>query len=215
MAVPGFAQEIPAPVAQPQIVFKSGVGDGSAAAPLYVKPPRPEIACTALAPSLDDVNARFYPAEISPGAAPIKRRLDRGLFEKAIAGYRNYYCSYGRSIGPAVIVVVDFAKHSSLPRLYRVDLRSGDGLDSPIRVAHGIGSDPDDDGFANIFSNVQDSYTSSLGAARGGERYVGANGLSLRLDGLEPSNNQMRMRDIVVHSYAARTADAISTPSTS
>lgn len=188
---------------QPTVVFKSGTGDGmTAAQPVYVKPPRPEIGCAALAPSLDAINARFYPAELAPGEAPTRRRLDRGLFDKAMAGFKGYYCSYGRSTGPAVIIIVDFAKHSSLPRLYRVDLRNGDGLDSPIRVAHGIGSDPDDDGFANVFSNVQDSYTSSLGAARGGERYVGQNGISLRLDGLEPSNSQMRARDIVVHSYA-------------
>ena len=70
-----------------------------------------------------------------------------------------------------------------------------------IRVAHGIGSDPDDDSFASVFSNVQDSLSSSLGAARGAERYYGINGLSLRLDGLETSNSQMRARAIVVHSY--------------
>jgi hypothetical protein len=201
VASPVLAQESAS--SQPAVVYKRGTGDGVAAAqPIYIKPLRPEIACAALTPSLAAIAAGFYPAEFAPGEAPARGRLDRGVFEKAMAGYRGYYCSYGRSAGPAVIVVVDFAKHSSVPRLYRIDLRSGDGLDSPIRVAHGIGSDPDDDGFANVFSNVQDSYTSSLGAARGGEVYVGQNGISLRLDGLEPSNSQMRARDIVVHSYA-------------
>jgi hypothetical protein len=203
VAAPAFAQEAAHVSSQPSVVFKSGTGDGTSVAhPFYVKPPRPEMTCAALTLALDSISARFYPAEFSPGEAPTKRRLDRGLFDKAIAGYRNYYCSYGRNMGPAQVIVVDFAKHSSQPRLYRIDLRNGDGLDAPIHVAHGIGSDPDDDGFANIFSNVQDSYTSSLGAARGGERYVGQNGISLRLDGLDASNSQMRARDIVVHSYA-------------
>jgi L,D-transpeptidase catalytic domain len=150
--------------------------------------------------SLAKIGQEFYPAEGT--LAKPRQRLDARLFESAVTKYRNYYCAYGRTYGPAQIVVVDFAKHSSEPRLYRIDLRDGQGLDSPIRVAHGIGSDPDDDGYATVFSNVYNSYTSSLGAALGGERYVGQNGISLRLDGLEPSNNQMRIRDIVVHSYA-------------
>lgn len=196
-AVPSVAQD----VAAPPVVFQSGTGDASLAPPVYVKPPRAEISCETLGLSSKAIENGYYAGE--PGAAAPRLRLDRKIFETAVEKYRAYYCAYGRRAGPAVVVVVDFAKSSSVPRLYRVDLRDGDGLDSPIVVAHGIGSDPDQDGFATIFSNVQDSLTSSLGAAIGGERYVGANGISLRLDGLEPSNNQMRARDIVVHSYQA------------
>ncbi len=192
-AAPVAAQDVGAPSA---VTFKTGTGDGTATLPVYGKLPRPEIGCDTLALSGRAIGYGYYGAVDAP-----KQRLDGKLFDTAIAKYRAYYCAYGRSFGPAVIVVVDFAKHSSEPRLYRVDLRTGDGLDSPIRVAHGIGSDPDNDGYADMFSNVQDSLASSLGAARGGERYVGQNGLSLRLDGLEPSNSQMRARDIVVHSY--------------
>ena len=190
-AAPCLAQE-----AAPPVVFQSGTGNAPVAQPIYVKPPRAEIGCDTLALAERAISFGYYGGLDAP-----RQRLDAGLFSAAVAKYREHHCQFGRSSGPAVIVIVDFARHSSDPRLYRVDLRSGEGLDSPIRVAHGIGSDPDDDGFATIFTNVQDSLTSSLGAARGGERYVGVNGLSLRLDGLEPSNNQMRVRDIVVHSY--------------
>jgi L,D-transpeptidase catalytic domain len=193
-SAPVFAQDVTAPAAQP--VFKSGTGDVGAPMPIYVKPPRAEIDCDALTLSSRTIGYGYYGALDAP-----KQRLDGKLFATAIEKYRGYYCSYGRSKGPAHIVVVDFAKHSREPRLYRIDLRDGDGLDRPILVAHGIGSDPDDDGYATVFSNVYNSLSSSLGAAIGAERYVGQNGLSLRLDGLEPSNNQMRMRDIVVHSY--------------
>lgn len=191
---PVFAQDVGAPVALP--TFKSGTGDGSIAVPVYVKPPRAEIGCDNLALSANAISYGYYGGPNAP-----KQRLDGKLFATAIEKYRGYYCNYGRSKGPAHIVVVDFAKHSREPRLYRVDLRDGDGVDRPILVAHGIGSDPDEDGYATIFSNVYNSLSSSLGAAIGAERYIGINGLSLRLDGLEPSNNQMRYRDIVVHSY--------------
>jgi L,D-transpeptidase catalytic domain len=193
---PVFAQEVVAPVSSDQPVFKSGTGDGTLALPVYVKPPRPQIDCASLGLSAKAISYGYYGALASP-----KQLLDGKLFTTAVEKYRNYYCAYGRSRGPAHIVIVDFAKHSREPRLYRVDLRDGDGLDRPILVAHGIGSDPDNDGYATIFSNVYNSLSSSLGAAIGAERYIGQNGLSLRLDGLEPSNNQMRMRDIVVHSY--------------
>ncbi len=195
--VPVFAQDgvtAPMPITQP--VFKSGTGDPTAALPVYVKPPRPQIGCDMLGLSAKAISYGYYGAAESP-----RQRLDGKLFNTAIDKYRDYYCAYGRNAGPAVIVVVDFAKHSREPRLYRVDLRDGDGLDRPILVAHGIGSDPDQDGYATMFSNVYNSLSSSLGAAIGAERYIGQNGLSLRLDGLEPSNNQMRVRDIVVHSY--------------
>ncbi len=183
-------------VGSSQPVFASGTGDGAPALPIYVKPPRAQIDCASLGLSAKAISYGYYGAFATP-----KQRLDGKLFATAVEKYRNYYCAYGRNAGPAVIVVVDFAKHSREPRLYRVDLRDGDGLDRPIVVAHGIGSDPDDDGYATIFSNVYNSLSSSLGAAIGAERYIGINGLSLRLDGLEPSNNQMRYRDIVVHSY--------------
>jgi L,D-transpeptidase catalytic domain len=193
-SAPAFPQDTVVPTARP--IFKSGIGAAAAPMPVYVKPPRAEIGCDALALSGRAIGYGYYDALDTP-----KQRLDGKLFATALEKYRNYYCNYGRKGGPAHIVVVDFAKHSSEPRLYRVDLRTGDGLDSPIRVAHGIGSDADDDGYATIFSNVYNSLSSSLGAAIGAERYIGINGLSLRLDGLEPSNNQMRYRDIVVHSY--------------
>jgi L,D-transpeptidase catalytic domain len=196
-ASPAFAQVTPAPAAETSVVFRTGIGDGTPApTPVYVKPPRPEIGCDTLTLGDRAISYGFYGAFDRP-----TQRLDPQLLQAALSKYRGYYCSYGRNRGPAVVVIVDFAKHSSEPRLYRVDLRNGDGLDTPIRVAHGIGSDPDDDGYATVFSNVYNSLSSSLGAAIGAERYIGQNGLSLRLDGLEPSNNQMRMRDIVVHSY--------------
>jgi hypothetical protein len=217
-AMPTAAQDAasvsaPPATATPPVVFQSGTGNGqSSAQPLpqasYTPPPRPQIACTALPDARTRIMARYYvqgaaqPAPLSSASA--NRILAKSLFDKSLESYLANHCSYGRSTGsgPGVFIVVDFAKNSREPRLYMIDLVAGTGLDVPMLVAHGIGSDRDDDGFADSFSNVPDSLASSLGAARGAELYDGQNGRSLRLDGLEPSNYLMRYRDIVVHSYA-------------
>lgn len=197
-ALPAAAQDVAAPAA-PAVVFQPGTGGTSGQMPYALPAARPMVDCATLEMAQSAIYHGYYTPDTT--SAP-PQRLEAALFNTALAKYRGHFCAFGRNEGPAQIVVVDFAKHSNEPRLYRVDLRNGDGLDAPIRVAHGIGSDPDDDGYASFFSNVQESLTSSLGAALGAERYSGINGLSLRLDGLEPSNSQMRVRDIVVHSYA-------------
>ncbi|WP_237152404.1 murein L,D-transpeptidase catalytic domain-containing protein [Oryzibacter oryziterrae] len=66
--------------------------------------------------------------------------------------------------------------------------------------AHGQGSEPDHDGLAKIFSNIPNSNQSSLGIFRCSETYMGKHGLSLRIDGLEPSNSNARERSVVIHS---------------
>jgi L,D-transpeptidase catalytic domain len=172
----------------------------------------PRIACTDLATAYDRLSALYgkidIPAatadftEASPSTPQPANRLDRALLDTALASYRRHTCRGGAGEGPSTIIIVDFAKPSSQPRLYAVNLLAGTGIDTPIAVAHGIGSDPNDDGIADRFSNVYNSLASSLGAARGAELYHGQNGLSLRLDGLDFSNSQMRVRDIVAHSYA-------------
>lgn len=181
--------------AQSDIVFVPGTGDPALApvAPAY----RP-FACS----ELETAKARLT-ATYSATASSPPYRLDPVLLEDALASFEKHICRSSTGTGPSMIVVVDYARRSSEPRLYILDLESGQGLDTPVVVAHGIGSDPDDDGFADAFGDVRDSWMSSLGAARGGELYHGRNGLSLRLDGLDASNASMRQRDIVVHSYAA------------
>ncbi len=209
VGVTASAQVAPTAPTPPPIVFSPGTGDGSAG--LSPVPIRPMFACDGLSRTRAAM-AALYPAQtLQPALAELAtsanqsqppHRIDQKLLDEALASYAKYHCSYGRTSGPAIIVVVDFAKRSDEPRLYRIDLRYGRGIDEPILVAHGIGSDPNDDGIADAFGDVQDSLMSSLGPARGSEIYVGINGRSLRLDGLEPSNRSMRARDIVVHSYS-------------
>ena len=64
-------------------------------------------------------------------------------------------------------------------------------------MAHGRGSG---DNYAVAFSNRPGSYQSSLGFFRTGDTYMGKNGYSLFLDGLEKGiNDKARERAIVVH----------------
>lgn len=97
------------------------------------------------------------------------------------------------------IYVVDFQAHSSRQRMFEVDMQSGDVR--AFRTAHGKGSDPEHTGFARRFSNTPDSYASSVGAyvtagAAMGEKH----GPNVLLEGLEPTNNEARDREIIVHS---------------
>ena len=96
-----------------------------------------------------------------------------------------------------VIAIADYGRPSSLPRFHIVDLVSG--RTSNFLVAHGRGSDPAHVGWLQYWSNAPGSLASSRGAYVTGERYTGRYGLSVRLDGLDYSNDLARERAIVVH----------------
>jgi hypothetical protein len=108
-----------------------------------------------------------------------------------------------------VIGIVDFTRHSREARLHLVSRLSGH-MTSHL-VAHGRGSDPAHSGFAERFSNEPGSYASSAGAYVTGAHYVGQHGPSMRLQGLEPRNNNAEVRAIVVHAAWYVSAEAIRT----
>lgn len=98
-----------------------------------------------------------------------------------------------------VFTVIDFSQPSTAQRLWTLDVDAGAVLVRD-RVSHGSGSNSDDDdAMADRFSNTPGSLQSSLGLVLTAETYEGSNGYSLRLDGLEPSNDNVRDRAIVVH----------------
>jgi hypothetical protein len=102
----------------------------------------------------------------------------------------------GNAGNPGTLTVIDYTLPSTQKRMWVYDLRSHALLFEEL-VSHGRGSGGT---MATSFSNDPDSHKSSLGLFRTGEAYVGNNGYSLRLDGLDRGlNDRARERAIVIH----------------
>ena len=94
------------------------------------------------------------------------------------------------------LAVIDYSRSSLKPRLWVFDLAAGKLLYEEV-VAHGQGSG---ENFATRFSNRDGSHQSSLGLFLTAGTYIGRNGYSLRLRGLEPGVNDAALaRAIVMH----------------
>jgi hypothetical protein len=104
-----------------------------------------------------------------------------------------------------LITVIDYSLPSSEPRLFVFDLAARKLLYREL-VAHGKNSGGDR---ASFFSNSPGSLATSIGLFVTGDTYMGSNGYSLRLRGLEEGVNDMAMdRAIVMHGayYVSRAA---------
>jgi hypothetical protein len=95
------------------------------------------------------------------------------------------------------IGIADFSLHSRAPRLHVLNLAVG--TVRSYLVAHGRGSDPTHTGWLERFSNEPRSQATSAGAYRTDSLYVGEHGRSMRLEGLDPTNDRAAARAIVVH----------------
>lgn len=97
-----------------------------------------------------------------------------------------------------LVAIADFAAPSSAKRFHLVNVASG--TVESFLVAHGRGSDPSHSGWLRRFSNDPGSYCTSNGAYRTLGYYNGKHGRSIRLAGLDETNNNAEARAIVVHS---------------
>lgn len=126
-------------------------------------------------------------------AAPSIQALQTALvaYDRAV--------TVGRVAHTGLLTLIDYTRPSSEPRLWVIDLSSGRILYREL-VAHGKGSG---DNFAQKFSNVPGSTMTSLGLFVTDAPYIGSNGYSLRLRGLEPGlNDNAYARAIVLHGAA-------------
>jgi len=97
-----------------------------------------------------------------------------------------------------IIAIADFSLPSRTPRFHLLDVANARVLGSHL-VAHGRGSDPGHTGWLQRFSNVPSSNATSAGAYRTDGFYIGEHGRSIRLTGLDASNDNALERAIVVH----------------
>ena len=98
--------------------------------------------------------------------------------------------------GDARLAVIDYSKPSTDKRIWVFDVANEKLLHHEF-VTHGSGSGQN---MATRFSNVEGSHATSLGLFRTAETYIGGNGYSLRMDGLDAGfNDNARMRAIVMH----------------
>jgi hypothetical protein len=109
---------------------------------------------------------------------------------------RDCAAELGAAPSASRLAVVDYSRPSTERRLWLFDLQTRRLLHAEY-VAHGRGSG---EKFAHAFSNTEGSHQSSLGLFLTEGTYIGGNGYSLRLDGLEPgTNDNARDRLIVMH----------------
>ena len=121
--------------------------------------------------------------------------LDEKAFEYAWRGYHNLV-KRGLIHKRSVLSICDFSQSSREKRMYVIDVRHKKLLYRTY-VAHGQNSG---DEFATSFSNEPDSYKSSLGFYVTQRTYIGHNGLSLKLNGVDSGyNDRALQRQIVLH----------------
>ncbi len=140
--------------------------------------------------------ALSLPARLAASVAPGSPR-DRALFEIA----KRELDRAGTAIWKRDIVgIADFGLHSAKPRFHLVNLERSEV--QSLHVSHGTGSDREHDGWLKQFSNVEGSNATSRGAYVTWEWYVGRYGTSVRLGGLDPTNDAALRRYIVMHRAA-------------
>jgi hypothetical protein len=131
-------------------------------------------------------------APAQPVAPSAPSGIDAQLFARAKAALDQHQVYARDAIG-----IADFSQPSSQPRFHLVDLQNGT-VESHL-VCHGRGSDPEHSGYLQRFSNDFGSYATSSGTYVTDDYYQGKYGLSLRVRGLDWSNNNAESRAIVIH----------------
>lgn len=127
-------------------------------------------------------------------AQPAADLMGPALLEEALAAKAD---AVSEIRNDRYISVIDYRAASNVPRYFLIDTQ--DMSAEAFLVAHGKGSDPDHDGMADQFSNIEGSKMTSLGAFVTGATYYGQHGLSLKLKGLSPQNDLAEQRLIVIH----------------
>jgi hypothetical protein len=112
--------------------------------------------------------------------------------------------TYGGMSPSQHLTVIDYSKASSEPRLWVFDLKSSKLLFEEL-VAHGKNTG---EKYATNFSNTNGSLQTSLGLFVTKSTYHGANGYSLKMEGLEKGFNDKAMERAIVFHGAPYVSDS-------
>lgn len=134
-------------------------------------------------------------------------RINKEVLQLALQSY-SYANREGLIAGKGILTVIDYTKLSSEKRLWTFDLETGHVLFEDF-VAHGKNSG---ENRTVDVSNAFGSKMSSVGVYKTGEPYIGSNGYSLRLIGLEEGFNSNAFdRAVVLHGAWYVSEDMIKT----
>lgn len=121
--------------------------------------------------------------------------VSRPVFELALKGFEKLH-EKGLLNEDSILTIVDFSKSSRQKRMVVIDLKKQEVVFNTV-VAHGRNTGQE---YARSFSNQPRSNKSSLGFYVTRNTYMGSNGYSLKLDGIERGINDKAMeRAIVMH----------------
>lgn len=146
-------------------------------------------------------------AQIAPAPSPVpaltvparpRIMVDPFVDPRIVARARAAFDRHRHQITHGDIVgIADFTRASREDRFFLLDTNTG--RVSRHLVSHGRGSDPSHTGFLHRFSNQFGSEASSSGSYVTRNYYHGKYGRSMRVRGLDPTNNNAEARAIVVH----------------
>ena len=152
------------------------------------------VAATLLVPNAIDASTSVSFARADFDSTGIGN-IETDVFEMALNA-ASCAVQSGAVDAPETLTVIDYSKPSSERRLWVFDLKAKELVYEEL-VAHGQGSGAN---MATQFSNEDESHQTSLGLFVTRDTYVGKNGYSLRLDGLDRGvNDRARDRAIVMH----------------
>ena len=121
--------------------------------------------------------------------------LSEQAFISAVKGY-EYLKLKGKIGNENILSIADFSRPSSHKRFFVIDLKNLKVLFNTY-VAHGQNSGA---AMATQFSNIPESLQSSLGFYTTSSTYIGKNGYSMHLKGMENGiNDKAEERAIVMH----------------
>jgi hypothetical protein len=149
----------------------------------------------ALALAAASTSAHAAPASVLSRLAAAAPNANPKVIELALQANE---CATGAGVAPKAsrLAVIDYSRPSTERRMWVFDLATQKLLYDEY-VAHGQGTG---DNLARRFSNQDGTHATSLGLFKTAETYVGGNGYSLRLDGLDKGfNDNARARAIVMH----------------